>query len=93
MLPEPAARIFPVPRSQSTFVGHVPIIVVDASSHRYSCLIRKTPLSLVERRSTRFWTWLGFNPKFTVLIIGLGLVAAVLEGVGLSFILPIVEIV
>ncbi|WP_146417101.1 MULTISPECIES: ABC transporter ATP-binding protein [Haloarcula] len=34
-----------------------------------------------------------FNPKFTVLIIGLGLVAAVLEGVGLSFILPVVEIV
>lgn len=34
-----------------------------------------------------------FNPKFTALIIGLGLVAAVLEGVGLSFILPIVEIV
>jgi len=33
-----------------------------------------------------------FNPKFTLLIIGLGLVAAVLEGVGLSFILPIVEI-
>ena len=34
-----------------------------------------------------------FNLKFTILIIGLGLVAAVLEGVGLSFILPIVEIV
>jgi len=34
-----------------------------------------------------------FNPKFTILIIGLGLVAAVLEGVGLSFILPIIEIV
>jgi subfamily B ATP-binding cassette protein MsbA len=34
-----------------------------------------------------------FNPKFTILIIGLGFVAAVLEGVGLSFILPIVEIV
>jgi subfamily B ATP-binding cassette protein MsbA len=34
-----------------------------------------------------------FNPKFTVLIVGLGLVAAVFEGVGLSFILPIVEIV
>ncbi len=34
-----------------------------------------------------------FNPKFTVLIIGLGLVAAVLEGVGLSFILPVIEIV
>ena len=34
-----------------------------------------------------------FDPKFTVLIIGLGLVAAVLEGVGLSFILPIIEIV
>lgn len=34
-----------------------------------------------------------FNPKFTVLIIVLGVVAAVLEGAGLSFILPIVEIV
>jgi subfamily B ATP-binding cassette protein MsbA len=34
-----------------------------------------------------------FNPRFTAVIIGLGLVAAVLEGVGLSFILPIVEIV
>lgn len=34
-----------------------------------------------------------FNPKFTILIIGLGLVAAVLEGIGLSFILPVVEIV
>jgi len=34
-----------------------------------------------------------FNPQFTVVIVGLGLVAAVLEGVGLSFILPIIEIV
>ncbi len=34
-----------------------------------------------------------FNPKFTLLTIGLGLVAAALEEVGLSFILPIVEIV
>lgn len=34
-----------------------------------------------------------FNPKFTLLIIGLGLITAVLEGVGLSFILPIIEIV
>lgn len=34
-----------------------------------------------------------FNPRFTSLIIGLGLVAAMLEGVGLSFILPIIEIV
>ena len=34
-----------------------------------------------------------FNPMFTVFIVGLGLVAAVLEGVGLSFILPIIEIV
>ena len=34
-----------------------------------------------------------FNPKFTVLIVLLGLTAAVLEGVGLSFILPIIEIV
>jgi subfamily B ATP-binding cassette protein MsbA len=34
-----------------------------------------------------------FNPKFTILIIGLGLVAAILEGVGLGFILPVVELV
>ncbi|WP_075935937.1 ATP-binding cassette domain-containing protein [Halosegnis longus] len=34
-----------------------------------------------------------FNPKFTALIIGVGLLAAVFEGVGLSFILPIIEIV
>lgn len=34
-----------------------------------------------------------FDPKFTILIIGLGLVAAALEAVGLSFILPIIEIV
>lgn len=34
-----------------------------------------------------------FNPKFTILIVGLGLVAAVFEGVSLSFILPIIEIV
>jgi subfamily B ATP-binding cassette protein MsbA len=33
-----------------------------------------------------------FNPRFTVFIIALGLVAAVLEGIGLSFILPIIEI-
>lgn len=34
-----------------------------------------------------------FNPGFTSLIAGLGLVAAILESVGLSFILPIIEIV
>lgn len=34
-----------------------------------------------------------FNPRFTALIIILGLIAAVLEGVGLSFIMPIIEIV
>ncbi|MFC3959076.1 ABC transporter ATP-binding protein [Halovivax cerinus] len=34
-----------------------------------------------------------FNPTFTILIVVLGLAAAVLEGVGLSFILPIIEIV
>ena len=33
-----------------------------------------------------------FNPKFTVLIVVLGLGAAVLEGIGLGFILPIIEI-
>lgn len=34
-----------------------------------------------------------FNPKFTILIIGLGLVAAILEGIGLGFILPVIELV
>ncbi|QZA89113.1 ABC transporter ATP-binding protein/permease [Salinarchaeum sp. IM2453] len=34
-----------------------------------------------------------FDPKFTVLIIGLGLLAAALEGIGLSFIMPVIEIV
>jgi ATP-binding cassette, subfamily B, bacterial MsbA len=34
-----------------------------------------------------------FDPKFTALIVALGLTAAVLEGIGLSFILPIIEIV
>ena len=34
-----------------------------------------------------------FNPKFSVLIVVLGIVAAVLEGIGLSFILPVIEIV
>lgn len=35
----------------------------------------------------------GYNPRYTVAVIGLGLLAAILEGVGLSFILPIIEIV
>ncbi|QAU12207.1 ABC transporter ATP-binding protein [Halorubrum sp. BOL3-1] len=34
-----------------------------------------------------------YNPKYTVAIVGLGIVAAVLEGIGLSFVLPIVELV
>jgi len=34
-----------------------------------------------------------YNPKYTAAIVGLGIIAAVLEGVGLSFILPIVELV
>jgi len=34
-----------------------------------------------------------YRPRFTVGIIVLGIVAAVLEGVGLSFILPIIELV
>lgn len=34
-----------------------------------------------------------YNPKYTATVVVLGIVAAVLEGVGLSFILPIVELV
>ncbi|QGX94807.1 ABC transporter ATP-binding protein [Haloplanus rallus] len=35
----------------------------------------------------------GYNPQFTAGIVSLGILAAILEGVGLSFILPIVELV
>jgi subfamily B ATP-binding cassette protein MsbA len=34
-----------------------------------------------------------YRPKFTALLVVLGLAVAVLEGVGLTFILPIVEII
>ncbi|SDF04206.1 ATP-binding cassette, subfamily B, MsbA [Halorubrum xinjiangense] len=34
-----------------------------------------------------------YNPKYTAAVVVLGIVAAVLEGVGLGFILPIVELV
>ena len=34
-----------------------------------------------------------FDPRFSLLIVGFGIVAAVLEGIGLSFILPIIELV
>ncbi|NLV11942.1 ABC transporter ATP-binding protein [Haloarcula argentinensis] len=34
-----------------------------------------------------------YNPKYTAAVVVLGIVAAVLEGVGLSFILPLVELV
>ncbi len=34
-----------------------------------------------------------YNPKFAILIVFLGVIAAVLEGVGLSFILPVIEII
>ncbi|SFS41223.1 ABC transporter ATP-binding protein [Halostagnicola kamekurae] len=36
---------------------------------------------------------LKYDPRLTVLIVGVGIVAAVLEGVGLSFLLPIIELV
>ncbi|MDB2262448.1 ABC transporter ATP-binding protein [Halorubrum ezzemoulense] len=34
-----------------------------------------------------------YNPKYTAAVVVLGVIAAVLEGVGLSFILPIIELV
>jgi subfamily B ATP-binding cassette protein MsbA len=34
-----------------------------------------------------------YDPKLTAGIVGLGIFAAILEGVGLSFILPIIELV
>jgi len=34
-----------------------------------------------------------YNPRYTAMVILLGVIAAILEGVGLSFILPIVELV
>jgi subfamily B ATP-binding cassette protein MsbA len=39
------------------------------------------------------WDVAHYKPPFTVGIVALGLVAAVLEGMGLSFILPIIELV
>ena len=33
-----------------------------------------------------------FDPAFSAIIVGLGVVAAVLEGVGLSFLIPIIEV-
>lgn len=33
-----------------------------------------------------------YRPKFTAVIIGLGVVVAALEGVGLGFILPIIQV-
>jgi len=36
---------------------------------------------------------LEYDPKLTGAIVGLGIIAAVLEGVGLSFILPIIDLV
>ncbi|KDE57243.1 multidrug ABC transporter permease [Halostagnicola sp. A56] len=36
---------------------------------------------------------LKYDPRLTALIVGVGIVAAVLEGVGLSFLLPIIELV
>jgi len=34
-----------------------------------------------------------YNPKFTTLIILLGLLSAILEGIGLTFIIPIIELI
>lgn len=34
-----------------------------------------------------------FNPQFVILILGLGILAAILEGIGLTFIVPIIEVV
>ena len=34
-----------------------------------------------------------YNPRFTALLIGLGIVVAVLEGVGLTFIIPVIELI
>jgi len=35
----------------------------------------------------------GYNPKLVVFLVVVGLAAAVLEGVGLTFLLPIIEII
>ena len=52
-----------------------------------------TPTAFRREKADALVSVLKYNPRLTGLIVGVGLIAAVLEGVGLSFILPIIELV
>ncbi|WP_121820804.1 ABC transporter ATP-binding protein [Halostella salina] len=52
-----------------------------------------TPSATRREKLDALYSVLKYDPKLTATIVGLGIVAAVLEGVGLSFILPIIELV
>jgi len=52
-----------------------------------------TPTASRREKADALVSVLKYNPRLTGLIVGIGLIAAVLEGVGLSFILPIIELV
>jgi len=52
-----------------------------------------TPTATRREKLDAIRSVLEYDPKLTALIVGLGIFAAVLEGVGLSFLLPIIELV
>ncbi len=52
-----------------------------------------TPTASRREKLDALLSVLRYDPKLTALIVGVGIVAAVLEGVGLSFLVPIIELV
>ena len=73
----PGVRLSQVPAS--------PVAVRDDREHNRR--LRRRLVSEIGRRSA--WR---FNPGFIVMLVLLGIVVAVPEGVGLRFIIPIIEI-
>jgi len=53
----------------------------------------ETPTATRREKVDAIRSVLAYDPRLTAAIVGLGIFAAVLEGVGLSFILPIIELV
>jgi subfamily B ATP-binding cassette protein MsbA len=53
----------------------------------------ETPTATRREKLDAIRSVLAYDPKLTAAIVGLGIFAAVLEGVGLSFLLPIIELV
>jgi len=62
-------------------------------NHILQCLVQNPPISHKGGNLMSFSDVARYNPWLTVLIIVLGIGAAILEGIGLSFILPIIELI